>query len=191
MGLYISLEDVKIRLVGKVRFTSSSEEENKMLDSLANKLISEAEAQVEQDLSPRYAAPFQTEEGTAFKNLPDRPTKQIIKTLCELMAVVRVLETDFGSGTAIDGEKYIKNIEKRYKSILNDNILAKVKGAEDQKQWSFPPLPGLRKNWFNTEADDGYPGMVLVSSSSDGRGDYPFKQINSPGETFWSGILDD
>jgi len=189
MGLYVTFEDVRIRLIGKVRFTEDNADENKMQIALANKLINEAEGQVEQDLSPRYAAPFQTEEGTAFKNLPDRPTKLIVKTLCELMSVIRILETDFGMGTAIDGEKYIKKVKERYDSIKNENILGKVDGAADQKQWKYPPLPGLRKNWFNTESDDGYAGMVMVTSA--GHGDYPAKQINSPGETFWSGVIDD
>ncbi len=189
MGLYVGFEDVRLRLIGKVRFTEDETDENKMPVALANKLIAEAEGQVEQDLSPRYAAPFQTEEGTAFKNLPERPTKLILKTLCELKAVIRILETDFGMGTAIDGEKYIKKVADRYKAIIQDNILAKVKNSEDQKQWAFPPLPGLKKNWFNTEADDGYAGMVLVTSRGDGA--YPQTQINDPSETFWSGVLDE
>lgn len=190
MGLYISFEDVRVRVIGKVRFTEDTEDENKMSIVLANKLINEAESQVETDLSPRYAAPFQTEEGKPFKDLPERPTRLLIRTLCELKAVIRILETDFGSGTAIDADKYIKKIADRYKAIINDNVLAKTEQAKDQKQWMFPPLPGLRKNWFNTEADDGYSGMVLVTNSNSPH-DFASKQINSPGETFWSGEIDD
>lgn len=154
--------------------------------SLLKRLINEAEGQVEQDLSPRYAAPFVTTEGRAFKYLPDRPTKEILKTLCELMAVTRVLETDFGSGTVVDAEKYSKNIEKRYEKIINEKILAKKE--DHSNQWSQPPLPGLALNYFNTEADDGYAGQVL--STSQGDGDFPSKQIVDPSENWWSGVLD-
>lgn len=189
MGQYILFEDVRLRLIGKVRFTEDDSDENKMQITLADRLINEAEGQVEQDLSPRYAAPFQTDSGASFDSLPDRPTKEILKTLCELKAVMRILETDFGTGTAVDGEKYIRRIEARYDKIINERLLAKVDGAKDQRQWAFPPLPGLKKNWFNTQADDGYAGMVLVTSQGDGA--YPSKQINDPSETFWSGMLDD
>jgi len=72
MPLYITLEDVRLRLIGKVRFTTNPLDENKMSETLANRLIDEAEGQVELDLSPRYAAPFQTVSGTAFSNLPER-----------------------------------------------------------------------------------------------------------------------
>lgn len=189
MPQYIRLSDVQLRLVGKVRFTNDEEDENRMPNRLAKRLIDEAEGQVEQDLSPRYAAPFVDHDAGSFSSLPDRPTKNIIRTLCELKSVIRILETDFGAGSAVDGEKYIQRIEKRYRSIVDDNILRKVDGKEDQRQWYFPPLPGLKLNYFNTEADDGYVGMVLVTSQDDG--DFPSKQINDPSESFWNGILDD
>ena len=121
-------------------------------------MIDEAEGQVEQDLSPRYFAPFQNANGGAYATLPDRPTKNIIRMLCELKACIRILETDFGSGTAVDAQKYIKSLADRYKDVINNNILAKTGGDEykSSKQYAFPPLPGLKKNYMNTEADDGY-----------------------------------
>lgn len=188
MGRYISLEDVRVRLIGKVKFTEDEQDENRMHVSLANRLILEAEAQVEMDLSPRYASPFQGINGEAFLKLPTN-TREIIRTLCELKAVIRVLETDFGTGTAVDGDKYIRRIEDRYNKIINERVLAKVPGMEDQKQWAIPPLQGLKLNWFNTQADDGYAGMVLVSGNAFGEG--AARQINDPSETFWSGVLDD
>ena len=189
MGLYIKLEDVRIRLIGKVRFTTDVNEENKMHESLANRLILEAEGQVELDLSPRYAAPFQTIDGTAFKNLPDNPTKNVLRTLCELQSCMRILENDFGAGTAIDADKYVKKLKERYDEIVSERLLAKRKGKEETQQWSFPPLKSLKLNWHNTEADDGYLGMVLVTGQGDG--DYPAKQINDPSENWWNGVLDD
>lgn len=186
MGLYVTEKDIEVRLVGKVRFTDEEDDENRMSRALLRRLINEAEGQVEQDLSPRYIAPFQTIEGKQFKNLPERPTREILRTLCELKAVIRVLETDFGSGTVVDAEKYSKNIEKRYEKIITDRVLAKKE--EHSNQWAYPPLPGLQLNYFNTEADDGYAGQVL--STSQGDGDFPSKQIQDPGESWWSGVLD-
>lgn len=188
MGRYIKFEAVRLRLVGKVRFTDNPNEENKMSRSLADRLINEAESQVEQDLSPRYSSPFQTQEDQDFNKLPERPTREILTTLCELKSVIRVLETDFGAGTAVDADKYIGRLEARYKKIVEEKVLAKVENAGDSRQWAFPPLPGLKLNWFNTQADDGYAGMVYVTSQGDG--DYPSKQINDPSETFWNSELD-
>lgn len=191
MPQYIKFEDVRLRLVGKVRFQEGTDDEdNRMPVSLARRLIDEAEGQVEQDLSPRYTTPFVSATDETFATLPDRPTKNIIRTLCELKSVIRILETDFGAGTAVDAEKYIKNLEKRYRSIIDDNVLAKFDSSyESSRQWKFPPLPDLKKNWFNTKADDGYVGGVFVTSQDDG--DYPAKQINDPSETFLNGVFDE
>lgn len=189
MPLYITLDDVKLRLIGKVRFTTSLTDENRMPESLALRLIDEAEGQVELDLSPRYAAPFQTPEGTAFSNLPDRPTKNYLRTLCELMSVVRILETDFGSGTVIDAQKYAEQTAKRYSEMVKYLLERKTHEGQEALGFAKPPLPGLRLNYMNELADDGFMGQVLVTSSGDG--DYPHKQINDPSENFWNGQLDD
>lgn len=188
MPAYIRFEDVRLRLIGKVRFDEDGSDPNKMSRALAIRLIDEAEGQVEMDLSPRYAAPFVHPDTNTFAGIPDRPTKNILRTLCELKAVIRILETDFGAGTSVDGAKYIATLAKRYKDMLDNNILAKF--TDDYKptrQWRFPPLPGLKKSWFNDQADDGYAGMVLVTSDSDGA--YPAGQINDPAEDFWTGLL--
>ena len=188
MPIYIKFEDVRLRLVGKVKFSDT--DENRMSSALAGRLIDEAEGQVEQDLSPRYAAPFVHTETGKYANLPDRPTRNIIRTLCELQACIRILETDFGSGSAIDAQKYIGQLEKRYRKIIDDNILAKFSSEyESSRQWKFPPLPYLKLNYFNTQADDGYAGMVTVTSSGDG--DYPETQINDPGENWFNATVDD
>jgi len=191
MPQYITFKDVQIRLTGKVRFqTPTDTDENKMSTALANRLIDEAEGQVEQDLSPRYAAPFVSSSTGNFKDIPDRPTKNIIRTLCELQAVIRILETDFGEGSSVDAAKYMKNLEARYRKIIDDSILAKFSTEYDSsKQWKYPPLPGLKLNYFNSVADDGYAGFVSVTSHSNG--DYAEDQINDPSETFFNAQFDD
>lgn len=185
MSLYIREEDVRIRLVGKVRFTDDLEDENKMSFQLLRRLINEAEGDVEQDLSPRFSVPFQTDCG-AFKDLPERPTKEYLRTLCELKSVIRVLETDFGRGSVADADKYVEKLQKRYDS-MKGKILEKKKDPE--RGWLYPPLSSLKLNYFNTEADDGYAGMVLTTSH--GRGGEPFSQINSPLESWSNGLWDD
>lgn len=187
MGYYINLEAVKVRLSGKVRFTTDDNDENRMSEKLANRLINEAEGQVEQDCSPRYAAPFEREDGAPFSELPDRPTKEILRTLCELQACLRVLETDFGRGTVSDADKYCKSLEKRYKDILDRLMAKKTDGGQESAGWKYPPMTGLKLNYFNLVSDDGYIGSVLTTT--DGIGSYPFEQINSPGETWWNSIL--
>lgn len=181
MGLYITEEDVKVRLIGKVRFTEDEDDENKMPIVLLRRLINEAEGHVEYDLSPRYQTPFIHSDGRAFKFLPDRPTKETIRTMCELQAVIRVLETDFGRGTAVNGDEYAGKLRERY-TMMMDRLL---KYKDDLGTgWFYPPLPSLKLNYFNTESDDGYNGMVVNSST--GVGGYPADRINNPGENYWS-----
>lgn len=190
MPRYIALQDVKVRLKGKVDFDDFARDPNQMPTALALRLIDEAEGQVELDLSPRYLAPFQGPGGT-FSELPDRPTKNILKTLCELKAVERILETDFGSGTIINGENYSKTIHDRYQSIVDNNILAKKgeEGKKDYMNWAYPPMPVLRLNYHNSAADDGYSGMV--SWTTRGEGSFPLDNINDPQDSFWNALFVD
>lgn len=185
MGLYVTFEQVRLRLVGKVRFTEDEGEENLMHVTLAGRLINEAEGQVEQDLSPRYAAPFVTDAGAPFAQLHDRPTKEILRTLCELQACMRILETDFGSGSAANGEKYMAALKKRYDEVTERLLSKRKDGAVTGQGFMYPPLPGLKLNYMNEKADDGYMGTVIVASGSPLPG-YASGQINDPAETFWN-----
>lgn len=187
MGLYVTFEAVQLRLVGKVRFSENLDDENRMPVALAKRLINEAEGQVEHDLSPRYAMPFQTDGGDPFAKLPVRPTSEILRTLVELQSVMRILETDFGRGTATDGDNYQKSIKKRYDEIIERLLAKKMDSGHPSAGWAYPPLPGLRLNYMNTEADDGYAGSVIVSSGSRSHG-YPNHQVNDPSQNFWNGF---
>lgn len=187
MGRYVNNADIEARLAGKVRFTDDPEgEPDKMPYALLEQLIQEAESQAEVDLSERYAAPFQTIAGGAFNTLPT-VTRQILTQIVRLQCVVRVLETDFGSGTATDGDKYKASIEKRYRKDV-DTLIERRDLNGGTQQWRRPPLPGLKLAAHNAKGDTGFLGAVLVTSSGDG--DYPGKQINDPSEVFWGGTLD-
>jgi hypothetical protein len=190
MGRYISNNDVKARLIGKVKFTTKVEDQNNFSDQLLTEYVAQAEAQVEIDLSPRYAAPFQTPAKLPWtqKNI-NFSEYNIIRNLCQLQAVIRVLETDFGSGGVVGADKYVEKIEARYKSIIEDKLLAKKKlGSMETQQWSYPPLM-LLKSYMNRAADDGYMGQILNTTQTQPQ--YPQFQLNDPSETYWNGIFDD
>jgi hypothetical protein len=195
MGKYITSEAVIVRLRGKVKVTADPEaEQDRMPLLLLNRLINEAEGQVEQDLSGRYQAPFQTIGGEPFGKLPAHPTQEIIRTLCELLSVVRVLETDFGRGSAVDGSKYADSCEKRYNRIIWGDSEKKVPGLVTVRENSFnifvtPPLPGLRSNYQMSAVDTGFAGYVGRTDDT-GHGAYPSFQINDPAENFWNGFID-
>jgi hypothetical protein len=182
MGQYCNFEQVRLRLAGKVRIDMDGDDPNLMSAALANKLIGEAEGQLEFDLSPRYSAPFQTDAGAPFAQLPQHPTQTLIKTLAELQSVIRILETDFGSGTIVDSEKYIKRVEERYKGMLEQ--LLEKKSSSDYLNWKYPPLPGLQLAAHNIQ-DDGFSGQVLVSSDNRDGG-FPKDQINDPARNLWN-----
>lgn len=182
MGLYIKESDVEIRLVGKVRFTDDLDDENKMPRALLKRLVAEAESEVELELSIRYTAPFVTDEGAAFASLPERPTKNVIRTLCEINAVMRVLDTDFGRGSVADGSKYYEAQEKKYKKMVETLMALR---PDTYNAFKYPPLPGLQLNYMNQESDDGFSGQVLISG--DGQGGYAADQINDPSQNLFNG----
>lgn len=189
MGQYITLEDVRVRLIGKVRFTVDPKNENEMSEDLANRLINEAEGQVELDLSPRYHTPFRTTDDQPFSKLPNRPTREILRTLCEIQSVMKILDIDFGRGTVINAEKYYENIEKRYNKIKDDLLKRR---EEYGSGWYLPPLTGLKLAAHNALADDGFVGQVIVAGNqTDDSGSYPSRRINDPSQTFWRGAWDD
>jgi hypothetical protein len=186
MPNYHSKGDIEPRLRGKVRFTDDEADENKMHVRLLSKLQDEAEAQVEMDLSPRYEVPFQTVDGAAFEKLPTL-TRTFIRTMCELQSIIRILETDFGRGSASDGSKYTDALQKRYDKMRDDALQKRKHAGEETMQFARPPLPGIMLAAHN-EGDDGFLGEVMTSSRGDG--DYPAKQIDDPSETFASWGLD-
>jgi hypothetical protein len=181
MGFYCSEEDVEIRLAGKVRVTDEPDSNSgRMPRLLLRRLISEAESDVEFQLSRRYSIPFQTQDGAQFSELPQRPTKDMIRTLCELNSVIRILETDFGEGTVVDGEKYTKNIQKRFSEMIG-RLLQYRDGQFGH--WMYPPLPELQIA-YNNIGDTGFSGKVSVTSNAPDFG--PQDQINSPTESYFS-----
>ncbi len=195
MGRYISSEAVIVRLRGKVKVTSNPEAEpDRMPLLLLNRLINEAEGQVEMDLSPRYLAPFATTTGANFSQLPTRPTQEVLKTMCELLAVIRVLETDFGRGSSVDGSKYSDQCQKRYDRMVYGDEEKNVPGMLTTKKNSFnifvlPPLPGLASNYQVAAVDSGFAGYVGISGTT-GDGGYPAHQINDPSENFYNGYIE-
>lgn len=191
MPLYTRFEQVRLRVIGKVRFAEGAEEddENLMPIGLAKRLMNEAEGQVEQDLAPRYLAPFQTCDGLPFSQLPQRPTQEIIATLCELLSVCRLLETDFGRGTTTNADKYIEKLQARYNDIIKNRILALK--ADSYQNWRFPPLPGLRLSPFNATCDDGYSGTPMVYSPSGESDSFPSARMNDPSHSYWNITLED
>lgn len=184
MGLYVNTQMVKERLTGKIRFTTDPETyPDKMPVTLLHDLILQAETEVELSLSPRYATPFQTIAGTAFCNLPMRPTKGVIRNLCVLRAVMKCLNTDFGRGSSVKGSNYYDDIKKEYDDIVEK--LTELKSGSFNT-FVYPPLEGLRLNWQNEEADTGFKGRVLTSNCGENADNYAANQINAPSRTLWN-----
>jgi hypothetical protein len=180
MTAYVTLAELKQRLLGKVRFTTDESDENKMQESLATAMIEEAEAEIEMRLSVRYEVPFVTIDGASFSNLP-QTTQLQIKAIVLGESLKRVLGFDFGRGSASEGEKYLAFVEKD----VNSRIERLIEIREGQfNHFRYPPLPGIKLAAHNSEGDDGYAGRVLTTS--DGYGSYPSTQINEPSETVFS-----
>lgn len=185
MARYVIVERVKQRLEGKVRFAPpGSDDPNQMTAALFNDLINEAESQVELDLMIRYDVPFKTQDGS-FEALPNT-TKTLLRVLSEMLSCVRVLEMDFGRGTATNGEKYTAQLQKRYDALVKQLIEIKDKSYQT---WLRPPLEGLALAYSN-QGDTGFRGRIHNTTTISHEADYAYKQINSPGENIFNGFLD-
>lgn len=195
MGRYINSESVMVRLRGKVKTTVDPDNEpDRMPMLLLNRLINEAEGQVEQELSTRYSAPFETSDCRPFAALPERPTKEILRTLCELLSVIRVLETDFGRGSGLDGMKYADACQKRYDIMLygddRKHGLISIR-KNSYNTFETPPLPGLKSNYQVSQADNGFSGYFGHTGGENSSGGYAAEQINNPGQNFWNGTINE
>lgn len=178
-----STKDVELRLRGKVRFSDDENDENKFPRRLLERLCIEAERAVERIMSPRYAAPFQGADGAAFNDLPET-TQETIRTMAELMGVLRVLATDFGRGTTNNADAFTKG----QKTLLDEMTKRELEQLEDGAygKWKYPPLENLKLSDRNS-TDDGTAGAILVTSRMDGESDFPSKQITDPSQNFLTG----
>lgn len=187
MAYGITNADVEVRLLGKVRFTDADEDENKFPRRLLVRLIKEAISKVERDLSPRYAAPFRHETSGVWGDLPDT-TRETLRTMCELMAVIRVLGNDFGRGTVNSGGEFKGEQERLYADMLKREMEQRSGAEGSMAQWRYPPLDYLLTCIQNAQ-DDGFHGTIIHTTRGDG--DFPGKQITDPGENLFNGVIDE
>jgi hypothetical protein len=185
MGQYISSSEIRERLLGKVRFTNDPVDENAVGSGLLESLLDEAESEVELRLSVRYNVPFQGDGGEAFNTLPAHTQNQI-KTLCRIEGCRRVMQLDFGRGSPTESDKYREHLDKDWEARLERLIEYR---KEQFGHFKYPPLPSLQLAAHNDQADDGYAGRIHVTS--DDPGAYASVQMPNPGETIWSGHLED
>lgn len=164
---YTTLDSVKARLVNKVQFQrdKSVVNEGEMPDELLLSLISDAETEVEQDLRSRYFIPFQTKDEKPFRLLPDH-TQRAIRMAIDLKSVTIILQADFGRGTHIDADPYVKSSLEHYDQYI-EKLLGQNKEGEKRDRYRFaPPLENLRLSLSNSMADDGYRGMIINTDAS-------------------------
>lgn len=186
MARYVKFERVKVRLEGKVRFGAPGDNDpNKMTAILLADLINEAESQLELDLMIRYGVPFIDKDAGTFEGL-NVSTRTLLTTLGELLSCIRILEMDFGRGTATNSEKYTEKLQKRYDALVAQ--LVEVK-KDSYQTWLRPPLEGLALAYSN-QGDTGFRARIHNTTTISHGADYAYKQINSPGENIFNGVLD-
>ncbi len=188
MGRYCSDTDVELRLKGKVRFTDDPEDENKFPRSLLKRLIKEAEGKIERDLAPRYAAPFAHENCVGdFSTLPDT-TKETLRTMAELMSVIRVLGNDFGRGTVNDGSKFKEEQEKLYKEAVDHEL--SHRNDTDTAAWKWPPMDSLKTSLINATDTGAHGTIINTNPCARDEGSFPSDQITDPSENWANGRIE-
>lgn len=192
--LYTTYDNVKVLLANKVQFQFSPDyiQDGELPNALLGQLICRAETRVEQDLSTRYAIPFQSRRTRQYQDLPDH-SRRGLQTAVDLRAVIEVLMTDFGRGTHINAELYTRNSEKEYEEYI-DLLLGRNREAANEKRNRYrfsPPLQDVLLAFQNRMADDGYKGMIInTDGSRHGAENYAENQINNPAATYINRRLD-
>jgi hypothetical protein len=185
--IYTTFDSVKVRLTNKVQFQDGDEpQEGEVPNLLLGQIVVDAEADVESDLSSRYAIPFQSKQYGNFAQLPEH-TKSQLRRACDLRAVELVLMTDFGRGTHTSGKKYseddMTDYEKHIQRLLGRDAIGRNDKIDRHKV--SPPLLDLVLAPNNSEADDGYRGTVInTDGSRHDAATYAGEQINNPAGTY-------
>jgi hypothetical protein len=173
--------------VNKVQFQSGPEPlEGELPNILFGQLIVDAETEVEQDLRSRYAIPFRSIQFGTYVDLPDH-SRRALRIACDLKAVEMILETDFGRGTHISGEKYSEDDKTHYEKHIN-KLLGRDPIGQNDKIDRFkvsPPLEDVLLAKSNSAADDGYRGTLInTDASRHDAATYAGEQINNPARTY-------
>ena len=181
--MYTTIDSVKLRLVNKVQFQQKANVivEGEMPDALLLQIIQDAETEVEQDLRGRYSIPFRSKSTGKFADLPDH-SKRAIRMVVDELAVLKVLDTDFGRGSHITAEGYMENKEKNYDKQIT-KLLGRDKEGNSSPHDRFrfsPPLEGMLLAVGNMEADDGYKGRIINTDASPDASTYASETINDP-----------
>jgi hypothetical protein len=188
--IYTTVQSVKVRLLNKVQFQQSPEVllDGELADDLLLQLIIDAETDVEKALRGRYAVPFRSIARGTFANLPNH-TQRAIRQAVDMKAVIKVLGTDFGSGTAVNGDNYRKTMVEDYEETIRELLGMPAKDASDaqiaaMRTFTRPPLEDLMLAASNSKADDGYKGMIQVSNPHgdrrEGAEQFAADHINNP-----------
>lgn len=182
--LYTSVESVKARLTNKVQFQSGrTPVDGELPDELLCQIISDAETDVEMALRGRYAIPFRSAKKGDFANLPDH-TKRAIRKVVDYKSAILVLETDFGRGSAVDGDNYSKNLKSQYKEAISLLMGVDLQAKNLDRVKVAPPLEDLMLARSNGKADDGFRGAIINTDDSLDSASYAEDQINDPSKTW-------
>lgn len=184
--MYTTVDSVKARLTNKVQFQSGKKPiDGELPDELLCQIISDAETDVEMALRGRYAIPFRSIAKGNFSGLPDH-TKRAIRKAVDYKAAVLVLETDFGRGTAVDGDNYSKNLKNQYKEAVSLLMGVDLQAKNLERVKVAPPLEDLMLAKSNAKADDGFRGTIInTDASPDGAEQYAADQVNDPSKIWY------
>lgn len=193
---YVEVDAVRTRLANKVIIQPKPHkasdlegiEDGQLPYVLFLQLIADAETQIEQELRSRYAVPFRSISKGSFLALPYH-TKRALCQVIEDQAVLLVLETDFGTGTHINAEGYKASLQSRLDKRLELLLGRDREGASAKidRYKNAAPLEDLALAPWNSEADDGYAGTVIVTGADyQGSTQYAEGQINNPARSFFA-----
>ena len=186
---YVSLDEVKERLIEKVNFSGASPLQDprfpvvsatSMNDDQLTRYINKGASQVEFALSPLYIVPFvNINNNTPFDTLPD-VTKDFIQELVINRASIIILRTNFAKDTGAKGSEYIKNLEREWRENVEEKLLFR----SPEGKYLYPPLPELKYNSDQFDLSAPMQAPIVVNDSVDDNLSYANRKILN---TQWKG----
>jgi hypothetical protein len=182
---YITLDDVKSRLIGKVEFDDGTlnqpDDMYVLSDDLLSQYVCQAESEVEFELSPIYVIPFVTDSNPPLPYIDlDATAYNLLRTLFLNRACIMVMETEFAKDTGVKGEHFIDNMNAQYKRIMGNLTKRSPEG-----RFLYPQIGNLAVNGSRFVVT-GTLGAPVASGGGDTSAlEYANRQGNNPATNVW------
>ena len=178
---YITIDDVKPWLYGKVRFGPDPDTE--MTDEFLATLCAYGETEVLNDLNWFYVVPLVSIRTNDYVGLPEY-TRTFLTQLFVFKSLQRVLAEEFAQKSAVIAKDYVERVKQDYSTILS-RVTSKDPKTQ---QFRYAPLPDLKINLKNWTGRKVVPLPRRTGGACGPRNNmrYAIGQVTTPAVSWWN-----